>query len=221
MGIKGNSPVPGEAWARSREPEDSLDRGSIAAGGCDSNDPWVTGGKDTMSGQRVMCEFCGKVFWRKDDPNHNCNGVGDIKTVPDSWPDIGTKSEPIMPTTHAYPIMEVPPYKRVVITALDADDTWVRLHIGDIPNKVAREVITGVLPEVLNLWLQKCADYGGDAGDAFPDILGAKGSFADIWRKVWKLKRSLWDGEQLKFEQPREIMMDLIGTLLLTLRKSV
>lgn len=47
-------------------------------------------------------------------------------------------------------------------------------------------------------------------------FLGTKGQFADIWRKIHKLKKSLWDGEQLEGEQPLEIIDDLISHLFLT-----
>lgn len=72
------------------------------------------------------------------------------------------------------------------------------------------------------LWLQrfeeKAADYN-DTGDLPFEphtVLGIRGQFADLWRKVWKLKRALWDGQKLKGEQPIEIIDDLIAHLFLT-----
>jgi hypothetical protein len=87
--------------------------------------------------------------------------------------------------------------------------TTARLDIENIPNEQAKHVILEVLPKVLELYLSKSRDYGGSSGG-----LGPKASFVDIWRKVIKLKRSLWDGEELKFEQPKEIVQDLVGTCL-------
>jgi hypothetical protein len=48
-------------------------------------------------------------------------------------------------------------------------------------------------------------------------ILGKAGQFADIWRKIWKLYKALWLHEALEGEQPREILLDLIGHCFLTL----
>lgn len=71
--------------------------------------------------------------------------------------------------------------------------------------------ITEVLvPEWKEKFLDKSMDYS--SSDFSPHkILGEKGQFADIWRKIWKLKKGLWDGEDLRYEQPREILLDLIG----------
>lgn len=48
-------------------------------------------------------------------------------------------------------------------------------------------------------------------------FLGVRGQFADIWRKIWKLRKAFWDGQALTGEQPREILMDLIGHCFLTI----
>lgn len=84
--------------------------------------------------------------------------------------------------------------------------TSIALDFQNIPTKEAYRIITEVLPDVLELFLQKNADYGED-----PLRLGAKGAFADIWRKVKKLKRAVWDDQALTGEQPEEIYADLIG----------
>lgn len=77
----------------------------------------------------------------------------------------------------------------------------------------ARAIFREILPDVLEKFLRKNADYGDDTA-AF---LGAKGQFADINPKFWKLKKSLWDGEELQGEPVEEILFDLIGHCLLTL----
>jgi|SRR5215831_5582451 len=69
-----------------------------------------------------------------------------------------------------------------------------------------------LLPEWLKLFREKNMDYGDDSGK-----LGVKGGFVDIWRKVLKLKRSIWDGKPLRGEQPPEICLDLIGHVFLLL----
>lgn len=69
------------------------------------------------------------------------------------------------------------------------------------------------MPDWLALFAKKNADYGG--GSAFE--LGERGQYSDIHRKMIKLKRSMWDGEELGFEGQAEVISDLIGHLFLTL----
>jgi hypothetical protein len=71
------------------------------------------------------------------------------------------------------------------------------------------EIMTTILPKVLELYLAKVKDYGGVSGG-----LGPRAPFVDMWRKMIKLKRSLWEGHELKFEKPSEILKDMIGTVL-------
>jgi hypothetical protein len=71
------------------------------------------------------------------------------------------------------------------------------------------------------IWLKgferKARDYNSKTTDWEPHkFLGVKGQFADIWRKVGKLKKALWDDEMLEGEQPLEIIDDLISHLFLT-----
>ena len=70
-----------------------------------------------------------------------------------------------------------------------------------------------IVGEFVELFEQKNKDYGDDNAN----ILGPKGQFADIWRKIGKLKRAMWDGQSLTGEQPEEILMDLIGHCFLTI----
>lgn len=77
-------------------------------------------------------------------------------------------------------------------------------------------------PEWLRFFEKKSADYNTKATNKRPafqphEVLGVKGQWADIWRKVWKLHKALWDDEPLEGEQPREIILDLISHLFLTL----
>jgi hypothetical protein len=69
-----------------------------------------------------------------------------------------------------------------------------------------------LLPEWHKQFEDKNADYGDDSGK-----LGVKGGFTDLWRKVNKLKRAIWDGQELHGEQAREIAMDMIGHAFLLL----
>lgn len=70
-----------------------------------------------------------------------------------------------------------------------------------------------IMPEWLELFARKNRDYG--SGSAYE--LGVRGQYSDIHRKMIKLKRAMWDGEQLDFEDTDEIIKDLISHLFLTL----
>ena len=74
-----------------------------------------------------------------------------------------------------------------------------------------------LLREVKQHQQQKQQDY--DANDGFPShkLLGLRGQFSDIWRKIPKLYKALWLGQKLTGEQPREILLDLIGHCLLSI----
>lgn len=78
------------------------------------------------------------------------------------------------------------------------------------------KMVTEDFREFLKKFDQKNREYGGE--NAF--VLGSAGQFADIWRKIGKLKTALWDKkpEQLTSEGTEEIIQDLIGHLFLTLQ---
>jgi hypothetical protein len=82
----------------------------------------------------------------------------------------------------------------------------------------AQRIMTTIVPEWTTQFLDKNSDYNtassthGLAPVIEPaDVLGVAGQFAEIWRKIWKLKKAMWDGNVLAFEQPREVLLDLIG----------
>jgi hypothetical protein len=77
------------------------------------------------------------------------------------------------------------------------------------------DIVLEELPRFLKLFFAKNREYGENA-----QTLGSKGQFADIWRKIGKLKVGLWDGheERLTSEGVDEILRDLIGHCFLTLR---
>lgn len=74
-------------------------------------------------------------------------------------------------------------------------------------------IATRIMPEWLELFARKNRDYG--SGSAYE--LGVRGQYSDIHRKMIKLKRAMWDGEELDFEDTDEIIKDLISHLFLTL----
>jgi len=73
-------------------------------------------------------------------------------------------------------------------------------------------IMDELIPEFDLQFRGKHRDYGDGAA-----TLGTAGQFADIYRKVTKLKRSLWEHQTLSGEQPREVLMDLIGHCFLTI----
>lgn len=82
--------------------------------------------------------------------------------------------------------------------------------------KDSERIIGSLLQEWRDLFLKKNADYEA-GGFENHRVLGIKGQFADIWRKIAKLKAALWDGKELTQEPPREVLMDLIGHCFLTI----
>lgn len=91
---------------------------------------------------------------------------------------------------------------------------WVNLYKGDITTDEAKLIVEYLIPEWWMQFKRKNNEYGTHADD-----LGMRGQYADIHRKMKKLRNSLWDGLPLTHEQPREVVLDLIGHLFLTLAK--
>lgn len=102
----------------------------------------------------------------------------------------------------------------------------VQLGMEDAPWTKALEAILGcqvdmdrdgVVPGLLEEWvlhfLQKQRDYGDHADD-----LGAPGQYAELHRKIGKLKKAMWDGTPLRGEPAREVCLDLIGHLFLAIK---
>lgn len=71
----------------------------------------------------------------------------------------------------------------------------------------------GLLQEWTWLFMDKQRDYGDRADD-----LGVPGQYAELSRKMIKLRRVMWEGHPLVGEPPREVVLDLIGHLFLTLK---
>lgn len=74
------------------------------------------------------------------------------------------------------------------------------------------EMVKLILPVLVERLRSKSADYG----DVFKE-LGVKGQYSDMHRKMRKLKKSLWDDEELVGEQAEEVLSDLFGNILITL----
>jgi hypothetical protein len=88
------------------------------------------------------------------------------------------------------------------------------LNLGrGIPHEQCGRILTGSLQDAVKLFVRRQAEYGESANH-----LGAKGQFADINRKFWKLKRLMWDEnvpEDAISESAEEVLMDFIGHALL------
>jgi hypothetical protein len=86
----------------------------------------------------------------------------------------------------------------------------------DLPENYSTEAASVIFQDILPQWseefLEKNSRYGETA-----NLLGAKGQFADLWRKIGPLKRILWDGKDLPGESAEEVLRDLIGHCFLTL----
>jgi hypothetical protein len=79
-----------------------------------------------------------------------------------------------------------------------------------------KRIVTVVLPEVIEKFAMKNAEYG-DMGEG--RSLGPRGEFVEINRKVGKIQTAIWDGhpEQLTSEKAEEVVQDIIGHCLMML----
>lgn len=91
----------------------------------------------------------------------------------------------------------------------NTNEFLIELPDGPVSEEWCR-VVTEILPPALARYHAKSVDYSGTKRD-----LGPRGQFSDMWRKLKKLKKALWDGQQLVGEQPDEIIDDLIAHCLL------
>lgn len=76
----------------------------------------------------------------------------------------------------------------------------------------AATIIEDLVPEWAHMFVRKNLGYGEMHQD-----LGVKAQYVDMHRKVRKLKRALWDLQDIGDETPREVLMDLIGHCFLTI----
>jgi hypothetical protein len=85
-----------------------------------------------------------------------------------------------------------------------------------MPNRPTTEYGKHIIDELVREWAAQFVEKSNDYGDTADD-LGAAGQYSDMSRKMGKLKRALWEGKELSGEQPREILLDLIGHCFLTI----
>lgn len=92
------------------------------------------------------------------------------------------------------------------------------LPFRNVPNTNACRYIFGdeIQPSRLGEWaalfVKKQIDYGDGADD-----LGLEGQYAELHRKITKLRRAMWEGHELVGEPLREVLMDLIGHCFLSM----
>lgn len=79
-------------------------------------------------------------------------------------------------------------------------------------SKTAEWVMSTAIPEWAEHFLAKNADYG----DQHAIIgLGPAAEFVGMWRKMFKLKKAIWEGAELNGEKAPEMLDDLIATCFL------
>lgn len=89
------------------------------------------------------------------------------------------------------------------------------IRIG-VPNargmsEQAERIMADLLGPWVRKFLEKNADYTSEDGFNTADLLAERGQFAELWRKMGKLKVALWDGQPMNFEGEVEILEDMIG----------
>lgn len=94
------------------------------------------------------------------------------------------------------------------------DDRYI---IGDEEGSDFIYIMQQLIPEWAAHFDRKHSDYLDKGGFEPHKVLGERGQFADIWRKIWKLKNAMWDGKELVAEGKREILLDLIGHCFLSI----
>jgi hypothetical protein len=88
-------------------------------------------------------------------------------------------------------------------------------HLAGLPSRA----FWGRLDRLMSEWRRNFAEAYTEYGPGAADETGLAGQWADMFRKIMKLKRSLWSGESgyLKRETEREILLDLISHAFLAL----
>lgn len=95
-------------------------------------------------------------------------------------------------------------------------DAWAMRLEGKSTSPVDK-ILEEHLPTVVALFRTKARDYSERDGVMAADLLGSAGQFAEIWRKIPKLKKGMWDKNKLENETVPEILRDIIGHCLLAL----
>jgi hypothetical protein len=92
--------------------------------------------------------------------------------------------------------------------------TSVTVDLTTVKSESALHILQKIVPDVIDHFLSKNADYGDQHRT---EGLGPRGEFVGIHRKVYKLKRCLWDGQEMNHEGAEQMLVELIGQCLITL----
>lgn len=92
----------------------------------------------------------------------------------------------------------------------------INLFPATRPSDDVGHMVEVIAADALAMFVSKAADYGDDSFST-ANLLGEAGQFAELYRKLGKLYGPMWQGKELAHEQPREILMDLIGHCLLAI----
>lgn len=106
------------------------------------------------------------------------------------------------------------PTNNQLITGLE--EYW-ELKLEGKSHSPVDKILADHLPTVVALFRTKARDYSAADGNMAASLLGSRGQFAEIWRKIPKLKKGMWDHEKLENESVPEILRDIIGHCLLAL----
>ena len=80
-------------------------------------------------------------------------------------------------------------------------------------SKTVSYITKFLVPEWEKLFREKNAGYGD-----MHQELGTKAQYVDLHRKIGKLRRALWEGQDIGAESAREVLLDLIGHAFLTIQ---
>lgn len=91
----------------------------------------------------------------------------------------------------------------------------VQVQINDETPRQIDELLTNDFERFITLFNERTIEYGDHAF-----LLGSRGQFADMSRKMGKLKTGVWDDNQsaLVSEGVEEVVLDMIGHCFLTLQ---
>lgn len=100
-----------------------------------------------------------------------------------------------------------------------ADRWWTVSVRFEMPPEARTDQMDAILSRVLPRLLRHFAVKHAEYGPQLDDDLGAPGHFADISRKMKKLRRYLWDGVKVPpgAESVQQIMEEMVGHLLFAL----
>lgn len=168
----------------------------------------MSGGKFVGPSGHMM-RRCARAFVHHDHDwdDHPLNPRDDVETY---W----CPGQKPLPTVADYAAAQQEP----VNTEAQEPVNWPQVCIPlNMPlTDKAYDILHGPLWQAVQLFVRNNNEYGEEGANQ----LGLGGQYADINRKVLKLKRVMWDRESAEGwrEKPDEIMMDLIGHLLLSIQ---